>query len=644
VSLFATLFVRLAYLQILTQEDYQSRAAANQQRVIFVPAPRGRILDRAGAVLVDNRLSWTMTLDRQRYAALDQAERQALLDALAAELAAYGVVSDRDTLEDRISSPRFSPYLPVPVAFDVPEELAVWITEAADRFQGAIAVEQRPVRTYPYGRLASHLLGYVGPINEDELEAFAGSPLAYRADDEVGKAGVERTFESHLRGRPGRRVLEVDAEGRPVRVLDEIAPTPGNDLVLTLDHQIQALAEVGLREELQAARDRPPPSGSPAVTAPAGSIVLLDPTDGAIRAMASYPDFDPNTFVDGIDQAEWDALTSEGSFDPLVNRAIAGEYPPGSTFKLVTAVAALEAGLIAPETVWRDQGTYRIPNCGGGECVVQNARRTVYGNVDLRRAITVSSDTYFYDLGARFWIERDRLGDGIQAAATTFGFGERTGIELPGERAGWVPTPENKEARHADNPTAFPYGDWYTGDNVNLAIGQGDMLATPIQLASAYGAFANGGQRFIPRVADRTIPFGGDATASEVVTRFEPEPNGQVALDPAWAGALQEGFRGVVQDEEGTAFGSFDAFPAWQVAGKTGTAQVGTRANPRADTALFVAVAPFAPTDQPRYVAAAILEESGYGGVTAARLVRRVLEPIADPLQLPAVTPAEQTP
>ena len=628
VSLFAALFARLWYLQVLASPEFQLQATALQQREVIEPAPRGRILDRNGDVLVDNKLSYVVSLDRRLLAELDDGQRADLLGRLVGHLAPSEPGITVEVLEQRLASDRFSPYTPVPVADDVPEQLAIFFTEHRADFDDVVQVDARAVRHYPFGRLASHVLGYVGPINDEEFEAAeATTPGEYQLTDEIGKAGVERTFESELRGTPGRRVLEVDAEGNTVRELDYEPPVAGNDIVLTIDMNVQAVAEQALRDELARSRERRVDAGNPPNAAPAGSVVVTDVVEGSILAMASFPDFDPSTFVDGIDDTEWTALTFEGAFNPLLNRAIQGEYAPGSTFKLITAYGGLTAGLITPETVWRDAGVYTVPNCRGESCRFRNAGSRSYGNVDLREALTVSSDTYFYDVGARAWFGRPQVGDPIQDAALLFGIGADTGVPLPNERSGRVMTPEQYAARSAENPTAFPDAEWQAGDNVNLAIGQGEMLVTPLQLANAYGAVANGGTLHSPNIVREVRAAGSD----QVVRTYEPRVLRQIGFQPGWREALVDGFVGVTTSPDGTAAGTFSGFPNWVVAGKTGTAEVAGKA----DTAVFAA---FAPVAAPRYAAAAFLEESGFGGVAAAPLVRRILEPLALD-QLPGVEP-----
>ncbi len=631
ISLFAALFARLWYLQVMASPEFQLAAKANQQRVIIEPAPRGRIFDRDGVVLVDNRISIVVTADRSTLDDLDEGERARVLGRLAEELTRYGQASSVDVIENRLDDVRFSPYTPVPVAEDVPEELAVYLSEHNEEFTDAIEVEARPIRTYPYGRLASHLLGYTGAINDEEFtDAIeAGNAENYQLDDEVGKTGVERVYEADLRGTPGRRVLEVDAEGDTVRQLSYTRPVPGDDLQLTIDADLQAVAETALREELERTRTRRVSGNNPANAAPAGSTVVLDTRDGAVVAMASFPDYDPAAFTNGIDTAEYGALLDPAAFAPLNNRVIQGQYAPGSTFKLVTAYAAMTVGAITDATTIVDQGVYRIQNCSGA-CVKRNAGSKPYGVVDLRRALTVSSDVYFFGLGDRFWIERDTFGDPIQDAARAFGMGEDLGIPLPIEQSGHVPTADSRRQRNAANPEAFPNPDWRSGDNVNLAIGQGDMLVTPLQLANAYATLANGGTVYAPNVAARVL----DRDSGDVLRSIDARVINTVPLPPEVRQPIVDGLTGAVNNvEEGTAAGSFLGFPDnFTVAGKTGTAQVAGKA----DTAVFVA---FGPIESPRYVAAAMLEESGFGGIAAAPLVRRILEPLADPSLMRTVGP-----
>ncbi|MGQ0616559.1 MAG: penicillin-binding protein 2 [Acidimicrobiia bacterium] len=629
VSLFAALFARLWYLQVMTASEARVTATALSRRDIVDPAPRGRILDREGRVLVDNRISIVVTVDRQKLPDLDEPRRAEVLDALALDLSRYtGTPFSRESVEKRLNDVRYSPYQPVPVADDVPKELEVYLAEHASEFDGAVDVRAATVRAYPYGRLAAHLFGYVGSINDTELESRTEHPKSYSLDDQIGKTGVEAEFEDELRGTPGLRVIEVDAQGNPVREISRRDAVPGNDVQLTIDADIQAVAERSLVDQLQRARDRRNRDGS-FNRSPGGSSVVLDPTNGQVLAMASFPDFDPAEFTQPIPTQRWEELNAPEQSQPLTNRAIQGEYAPASTFKLITSLAGLNSGAITPDTSLDDQGFYRIPSCSGA-CFVYNSGRQAHGTVDLRRALTVSSDVYFYDMGARFWIARGQYGDPIQAVADQFGFGHPTAVQLPGERTGWVPNPDNKRQRHEDLPEVFPEGEWYTGDNVNLAIGQGDMLVTPLQLANAYAAFANGGTLYSPNLL-LEVRRG---TTTEVVRAGATRVLRQIPIAPEARAAIMDGLVGVTTAEDGTAVGAFSGFPTdrFPTAGKTGTGEVGPDAEgkARSDNALYAGIAPVA---DPRYVAVAILESSGFGAVAAAPVARQIFEVIADPAE-----------
>jgi penicillin-binding protein 2 len=598
-------------------------AEANRERTVVEPAPRGRILDRNGVVLVDNRISTIVTIDKTLFTELPPSEQSRVLTRLSEELTRYGNPITPEQILETLDNSRYGPYIPVPIADDVPEALAVYLSERHDEFTDAVDAGARAVRRYPFGRLASHILGYVGPINEEEYAEHRADPKQYQLDDEIGKAGVEATFEQFLRGTPGRRVLEVDARGNVVQELSYTPPVPGNDVVLAVDVNLQGLAEAALADQLLRARARGA-GRHPPTLAPAGSVVVLDPRNGEVLAMASFPNYDASAFTDGISNAEWAALNDPASHYPMINRAIEGQYAPGSTFKLITAYAALSSGAINDATIINDPGRLELPDCEG-RCTFYNAGRAAHGAVDIRRALTVSSDVFFYTMGYNFWLQRDTFGDPIQEAAWSFGLGADTGIDLPNEKGGIVPTPDFKAQRHEDNPEAFPEGRWRAGDNINLSVGQGDMLLTPLQLANAYGTLANGGTVWRPMIARQILAPG----ATEVTDTIAPQANGEVAMPPNVRQPIVDGLIGVTRQGNGTARSAFRGFyEHFTVAGKTGTAE----RPPRADTSVFVG---FGPVESPRYVVAAMLEESGFGGEQAAPLVRRLFEPLADPTRLP---------
>ena len=539
---FLALLGRLFHLQVAERPALAARAADNREHALLLEAPRGRILDRNGKVLVGNRTAYRVALSRS----VPERRRPALLRRLAPILGR----SETD-LALALEHPRVSPLAAIPLAEDVAPDVVLALREWPERF-GGVEIEARPRRHHPYGTLAAHLVGAVG--------------------DAGGTSGVERLHDEALTGRPGADRLEVDSRGRVVRRLERRPPLPGHDVHLTVDLDVQAAAEAALVERMAAARPLHP--------APGGAVVAVECASGDVLALASAPGFDPS------------APDLAGEHSPLVNRALQGLYAPGSTFKPVTARAGLTAGAVTPATVIDDHGSYQV----GGR-VFRNAQGRSYGRVDLTRALAVSSDVYFYALGQRLHTD---AGDGpVQAAARSLGLGALTGIDLGPEAAGRVPGPEWKRAAHERG--LFPDPRWYPGDSVNLAIGQGDLLVTPLQLAVAYAALANGGTRPMPHVTAGAAPGA--------------------AFDPGRQDPVVSGLRAAVASPEGTAALAFEGFsrPGLDVWGKTGTAQ----RTGRSDTSLFAAVAR---ADGRCLAVVAVVEEAGFGSVVAAPIVRRVLE------------------
>ena len=605
-SLFAAAFARLWYLQVMDAPELQALAAQNQVREVFEPAPRGRILDRRGRPIVQNRVSQVVRVNR-----VELEKEPEVTERLAPLLG----ISQAE-LRKRIDDPRYSRYRPVPVAEGVSEELVVYLREHSQDFRGVDATATYE-RAYPHGPLAAHVVGYVGEINDRELSAR--KEKGYRLGDEVGKSGVEQAHDEDLRGRPGRTTLEVDSRGRVIRTLGSTPPVPGHDVQLTLDLDLQRLTEESLDQGLNAARGRPARGGVGLFASPGGAAVVLDPRDGAVLAMASNPTYDPASFVNGIRPDLFQLLQAPPSRFPLTNRAIQGEYAPGSTFKLVTALAALQTGMINPQTTFFDEGSYRLRDCQGETCVFRNAGGISYGRVNLSQALTVSSDVFFYNLGANFWFRGGATSQAIQATARQLGVGERTGIALSGEQRGRILDPGLRKKLSESNPRAYPNAKWYAGDNVNLSIGQGETVVTPLQLANAYGTFANGGTVFEPRVVARVVSPAGDLqreTPAKAVRQFP--------LPPPTRDPIVQGLVGAVADPRGTAHGAFAGFPldVFPVAGKTGTAQV----LGKNDTAVFAA---FGPVPAPQYVVTVFMEESGFGGSVAAPAARRIFEGLA---------------
>jgi penicillin-binding protein 2 len=549
------------------------------------------------------------------------------------------------------------------VAEDVGAEIEQYFMERAADYPGVI-VERRTVREYPYGPLAAHVLGYVGEINDEELLARGGeipggdaepattttvpgqASKPYEAGDSIGKTGVEQAYEMDLRAVPGERTIEVNAKGEMLDVVSDTAPVPGDDLWLTIDIDVQALAETKLTEKITGLQGGSTKDGR-STDASQGSVVITDPGTGEVRAMASYPTYDPRMLVNGIPTALWDDLQNPATGLPLNNWAIQGGYAPGSTFKPVTALAGMRSGFIRPgNETYYDQGVYRLQNCKSGKCEFQNAGRARLGSVNLVRSLTASSDVYYYWIGENLWLGRGAYGETpIQDTAGAFGLGERTGIELPGEIRGRMPTPQNRREAYEANPDAFMTGDWFTGDNLNTAIGQGDVLVTPLQLANTYATLANGGAVMKPHVAFRTTRALDPTEAPgaegnyEVVRTIEPAEVGRVEMTPDQYGKIFEGLVGVTQDSTGTSYSVWRANPtAWPFAGKTGTAQV----KGKADTSVFAGWGPAVPGQPPEYAIAVVIPEAGFGSDVAAPLTFDILAPMSrgqvDPV-CPALDP-----
>ena len=646
-SMFAALTARLWYLQILSGEEAAAVAETNILREIRVPALRGRILDIDGNTLVGNRLTTMVTINRREFeeAKLTEDQRLEMLTEIAVEVNRSGLLFKVSDIEEALADPSFTRYDDIPVATDVDEELLIYFGERPEKFPGVEVVDST-VRSYLYGDLAGHILGWVGPINDREYQSRKPPPnKAYGLRDEIGKAGIELMFEDDLRGVAGRRVVEVDRLGQIVREREDlfIAPIPGDDVYLTIDIDVQSLLERQLERTIFSQREQSPEKKEDdeedpiPYDVPGGASVIIDPTNGNIVAIASYPKFDPNDSIGGFTRDEWASLNDPLNDLPMLNRAIQGEYAPGSTFKLFTAHAAWHEGVFGvglvknADELWDDPGYYRLQSCVGdvvgsasaGGCIFRNANDAPYPQIDLIRAITVSSDVYFYTIGESIYINPVHNETGIQDAAREYGMGFETGIALPFEQSGFLPTPENRRERHEDNPLAFPTGDWYPGDNVNTSIGQGDVLVTPLQLTNAYATFANNGVLRSPNIALKVVTQTG-----ETVREFDERILGEVEIDPEFYSRALEGLLGVTTDEDGTGYDAFNTrnydgvfFPLEEspVAGKTGTAEV----RGKADTAVFAA---FGPVDEPRFAMSVFLEEAGFGSRSAAPFVARVME------------------
>lgn len=613
------LFARLWYLQVMEAPQLQVQAIANRTRVVAIEAPRGRILDVNGKVLVDNRTSLAVTIDRAAFRKLpDQAD---LMNRLADVLTRYGTPTKVSSLEKRYADVQFNDLYPVPVATDVSEEVQWYLAEHADDFP-TVAVDRRSTRVYPYGAAAGNVLGYVGRITAEKIKAVepgvdpdSGAVKSYQSDSTIGLAGVESTYEKELRGTPGVEMIEVDSKNRPVGTSSYQAPKPGTDIQLHINIDVQMRAEQSLQDKLLRLRGTNQRDGT-LRNASAGSVVVMDPQTGGVVALATYPTYDPRDFVNGISQERYDQLTDVDGVSALIDRSISGQYPPGSTFKLVTATAALSNGLITGGTSYNDQGVYTV---GNPPQSFTNAGSVRNGTISLPTALTISSDVYFYWLGDR--MDGSKL---IQDTAAAYGFDKRTGIDLPNESSGYVLTPEEKKALKDKYPDSYSDGTWYTGDNVQLAIGQNVIVVTPLQLARAYAAFANGGTLYTPHVAWRFLRSkNAEVDPGGVISVIEPVVTGTVELPPDVRDPILAGLSRVTTGL-GTGSSAFIGFDqqAFPVVGKTGTAQV----DGKADTSLF---ASYGPGLFPRYAVTAVMEESGFGAEASGEVVRHVYEILA---------------
>lgn len=570
------LFLRLWFLQMVEGEELRQRSENNRLRVQDLPPWRGMILDRSGEVLVANRPSYDLVVVMEDVTDFPPLARR-LGKLLHLEPA---------QVQTQLEAARSAGLAQVRIKGDLSWEEMALVETFQPELPGAL-IQVQPKREYRQKGRACHVLGYLGEISENQLKS--GRFSNYKIGDSLGKCGIEAAWEGFLRGRRGYRRIEVDAYGRELGQLDRQFPTPGANVVLTLDNRLQQEAENCLEGQ-------------------AGAIVALDSRSGKVLAMASSPPYSQEAFERGLTSYEWQTL-SRRKDHPLENRAIKGQYPPGSTFKIVMAVAALEERIITPGATVHCTG--ELPS---GQHIFHCWRKGGHGTVNLHRALVESCDVYFYQLGRRLGIER------IAKWSKQFGLGAPTGIRLDREMPGLVGTPAWKLAR-------FRYS-WKEGDTLSVAIGQGYNLVTPLQVAQMTAVIANGGRLFEPQLVERV-----ETPAGEVLYRAPAAPKTLVDVSPATLAAVRKALRGVVHDEKGTGRGC--QIPGLEVAGKTGTAQVVTLEKEKRDRekrrklsrvyenhAWFVA---FAPVEAPEITVAVLVEHGGGGGAVAAPLARRVL-------------------
>ncbi|HWD09525.1 MAG TPA: penicillin-binding protein 2 [Actinomycetota bacterium] len=619
-SLVAALVLRLWFLQVLSATAATRQAVANVARPVPDPALRGSILDRNGQPLANNVASQVVLLDRSRFEipAPTAANRNAMAVTAQGEIVlgrlskVLGIPIPQ--LVANLNNVNADPFAPIPVATNVSQDAVIYIKEhqaTGDQlFPGVTAVEQ-PVRSYPNGAVAANILGYVGRINSSDL-----SKPSYKGDAAnsiVGESGLEYQYEHYLHGTDGVTEQEVDSSGNVVGTLSTQNPIDGDNLVTSINLQIQQNAEASLAMGLQAAQSEVDPTNGKKYPAVAGSAIVLDPNNGQVLAMASYPDFNPNDFVGGISPTEYKQLTSNPN-DPLINRAIQAASAPGSTFKVVTAGAALSTGVATAN------GNYQCPtSVRDYNQTFDNFEPTTDPSISVAQAIVQSCDTVFYQFGQAFYQRYDSSTGGtvLSNYAQEFGFTKDSGIDLPAEQSGVVGTP----AYVAKYPSDFPYG-WEPGYDIQEAIGQGPMAVTPIQVADAYAAIANGGTLYQPQIAMRIA----NPTTGQVVKSFSPVVAAHLPVSPANLAVIQQGLEGVVADSSGTAYAAFSNFPLAQfpIAGKTGTADVGVNGTLEP----YAWFASYAPANNPQYVVVVMLDQGGFGAQTAAPIAKRIYQGI----------------
>jgi penicillin-binding protein 2 len=559
------LLLRLWYLQILEGDRYFTLSTNNRLRVRVVEAPRGFILDRHGEVMVENRPTFDL------YATPEDVKNPGEVAATLADILNVPAAE----IETRLTETRARSQ-PLLLRKDLDHAMMVAVEERRLDLPG-INLRIRPVRAYPIAGMAANLLGYVSEINQAQLQREEYSD--FRPGESLGQSGVERRYDAFIRGVDGGEQVEVDARGRALRVVSRNDPRSGSNVFLTIDRQIQEAAEA-------------------AMAGKKGAVVAMNPTTGEILAMVSRPSFDPNMFAQRISGEDWQRIATD-STHPLQNRAFQAQYPPGSIFKLIVAIAGLESGAITPETRYSDPGYFML-----GNHKFDDWKKGGHGSLDLRGAIVNSCNVYFYQAGLRTGI------DEIVRVSRDFGLGEPPGLGLGDEAKGSLPNPHAKGRGQ---------GPWTAGNTVVSSIGQGLVVTSPMQLLAMVSAIANGGTVYRPWVVKKVVSLAGD-----VVEQYEPEVMRRVDVKPETLAFIRQAMLGVVN--EGT--GARSKIPGVPIGGKTGTAQVvkkgDEKRNPDVkDHAWFVS---FAPVDNPKIAVVVLVENGGFGGLVAAPVAKAVYE------------------
>jgi penicillin-binding protein 2 len=628
---FLVLIGQLWRLQIDQGAFYRRLADHNRLRRITVPGPRGVIYDRNGHILVRNRPSFVVALvpadlpeDPEEEAAVIHRLAELLdapteptapgksLPALGGALPRFRLRLSEAEMREHVANARLgNAYMPVPVATQIDRELAFQVEELRHTLPGVHVIVE-PVREYLAGPLMAHLLGYMGPIPEAEADTYAEK--GYSPNDLVGLTGLEYTYEQELRGRAGSRLIEVDVLGREVRtVAEESAPVPGHNLILTIDLTLQTAMEAALRKGLEAAQSK------------SGVAIAMNPQTGEILGMVSLPSYDNNLFARGIRMEEYTALLHDPKH-PLVNHAISGLYPPGSTFKIIPAAGALEEGIINAGTTIYDEGVLWLPNqyfpndpsqAQPFYCWIHKYGRG-HGNVNVISALAVSCDVFFYVVAGGY---QNFQGLGIELLnyyAHQFGLGELSGIDLPAENPGLVPDPRWKRINLAES--------WVTGDTYNMAIGQGFVLATPLQILNATAAIANGGSLYRPQVVRQILDADGN-----VVRDFQPRLIRQIPVSPENLELVRQGMYAAVHWPNGTGYKA--NVPGLEVAGKTGTAEFAGPRDEKGNLPTHAWFTAFAPYTDPEIAVVVFIEGGGEGSAVAAPIAAEILKAYFYPAQ-----------
>jgi len=608
-AVFAVLFFRLWSLQVLSGDTYLAAAQGNQLRTIRLEAPRGTILDRHGKMIVDNIAGtavklWVGDLPKNR--------RYAVIKHLADVLRVPPLQLAKE-VDERIADP----LNPITVKTAVGEDQVAYLYEHSSEFPG-VQIQQTYLRHYPYQSVAAQVLGYVGEVSQGELDQ---KPNVYKPGDKVGKTGVESRDDEYLRGDAGQAEIRVDSMGRPQGPLQlRREARPGKAVRLTIDVGLQRAAEQALRYGISTAR------ANESYYADGGAIVALDPNDGAVLAMASSPTYKPSVYVGRVDPKKIEPLVNDKVAKeknyPGINRVTSGVYPPGSTWKPVTALAAMQEHMLQPYQALQCTPTATY---GLDKQEFRNWDPYVNQPMTLVEALARSCDTYFYQLGYQFYLEGDRGRNRMQQWARKFGFGVPTGFDLGGEQEGIVPTPAWRKKRFTSDWDRA----WNPGNSIQLSIGQQDVQVTPLQMARFYAMIANGGKLVTPYVVSQVETAAPNGQSPVVERRFAPDPPKAVGVDPAALAVVRDGLYSATHSTYGTSSGVFGSFPI-PIAGKTGTAEKvvpipGYPAGHTEDQSWWCGYGP-ALTEAPRIVVCAVIENGGHGSTAAAPAALRVFE------------------